>query len=306
MHANGEDRGDDPRGPLCVQPCAGADGTDQAGRLRSVETCRNLPEPVETPVVLHRRDPRRKRPSRAGSCRLPRRPHSLRLLREDFKGSWTRDSGRCDDDGDGDHRYRTEDRGRARRARREARHRLPRRLDPRHRAGALRDPALAPRAARSRSPPPTWSSRCGRRSRREVDGDGAVVMPGKPLVELARLLPASEVTIELPAGGGHRPDRLRGVQLAPARLQRGGLPAAAGGRRAAARDRPRGAARDGRPGRALGLAGRVAARPDRDPRPLRGRQARHGRHRLVPALGQGDGSSARRRRSSRRSSRPAR
>ena len=28
-----EDRGHDPRGPLCVQPCAGADRTDQAGRL---------------------------------------------------------------------------------------------------------------------------------------------------------------------------------------------------------------------------------------------------------------------------------
>ena len=30
----------------------------------------------------------------------------------------------------------------------------------------------------------------------DVDGDGSVVIPGKPLVELARLLPESEVTIE--------------------------------------------------------------------------------------------------------------
>ena len=36
-----EDRGDDPRGSLCVQPCAGADGTDQAGRLISVGTSKH-------------------------------------------------------------------------------------------------------------------------------------------------------------------------------------------------------------------------------------------------------------------------
>ena len=30
----------------------------------------------------------------------------------------------------------------------------------------------------------------------QVEGDGAVVIPGKPLVELARLLPESDVTIE--------------------------------------------------------------------------------------------------------------
>ena len=36
----------------------------------------------------------------------------------------------------------------------------------------------------------------------QVDGDGAVVIPGKPLVELARLLPESDVTIEYrPAEG---------------------------------------------------------------------------------------------------------
>jgi DNA polymerase-3 subunit beta len=36
----------------------------------------------------------------------------------------------------------------------------------------------------------------------QVDGDGAVVIPGKPLVELARLLPENEVTIEYrPAEG---------------------------------------------------------------------------------------------------------
>src|ERR671912_1671182 len=30
----------------------------------------------------------------------------------------------------------------------------------------------------------------------DVEGEGAVVIPGKPLVELARLLPESDVTIE--------------------------------------------------------------------------------------------------------------
>jgi len=36
----------------------------------------------------------------------------------------------------------------------------------------------------------------------QVDGDGAVVIPGKPLVELARLLPENDVTIEYrPAEG---------------------------------------------------------------------------------------------------------
>ncbi len=122
----------------------------------------------------------------------------------------------------------------------------------------------------------------------QVEGDGAVVIPGKPLVELARLLPESDVTIE------YRPEEgtvqiVSGlVQLAPARLQRRGLPAAAGRRRAAALDRPRGAARDDRPRRALRVARRVAPGADRDPRPLRGGEARDGRDRLVPALGQGD------------------
>ena len=36
-----QDRGDDPGGQVCVQPCAGTDRTDQASRLISVETFRN-------------------------------------------------------------------------------------------------------------------------------------------------------------------------------------------------------------------------------------------------------------------------
>ena len=48
---------------------------------------------------------------------------------------------------------------------------------------------LRSRPARSRSPPPTWSCRCARRCPPSVEGDGAIVVPGKLLVDLARLLP---------------------------------------------------------------------------------------------------------------------
>ena len=140
----------------------------------------------------------------------------------------------------------------------------------------------------------------------QVEGDGAVVIPGKPLVDLARLLPESEVTLEYRPEEGTVADRLGLVQLAPPRLQRRGLPAPAGRRRPAARDRPRRAARDDRPRRPLRLARRVAAGADGDPRPLRGRQARDGRDRLLPALRQGDAARRGRARSSRRSFRPGR
>ena len=106
----------------------------------------------------------------------------------------------------------------------------------------------------------------------------------------------------VPARGGHGADRLRLVQLAPARLQRRGLPAAADRRRPVALDRPRGVARDRGSCRALRLARRVAPRADRDPRPFRGWEARHGRNRLLPALGQGD--RARRRRARARGDHP--
>ena len=122
----------------------------------------------------------------------------------------------------------------------------------------------------------------------QVEGDGAVVIPGKPLVELARLLPESDVTIEYRPEEGTVQIVSGSVQLAPARLQRRGLPAATGRRRAAALDRPRGAARDRRPRRTLGVPRRVAPSADRDPRSLRDGEARDGRYRLLPALGEGD------------------
>ena len=171
----------------------------------------------------------------------------------------------------------------------EARRRLPRRLDPRHRADPVRDPAPRRRTARSSSPRPTWSSRCARRSRPQVDGRGRGRHP-RQAARRSRAAAAGERGDDrVPPGGGRRPDRLRARRATRLNtLQRRGLPAAAGRRRAAARDRPRGAARDGRPCRAVRVARRVAPGADRHPRALRGRQARDGRDRLLPALGQGD------------------
>ena len=111
----------------------------------------------------------------------------------------------------------------------------------------------------------------------EVEGEGAVVIPGQA-VRRAGAPPAGERGhARVQARRGHDPDRLGVVQLAPARLQRGGLPAPAGGRRSAARDRSRGIARDRRPGRQIGVPRRVAAGSDGDPRSLRGGQVDHGR-----------------------------
>ena len=55
MHANAKIDGHDPRGPLCVQPCAGTDRTDQASRMISVDSCVEPAEPVDERSVLHRR-----------------------------------------------------------------------------------------------------------------------------------------------------------------------------------------------------------------------------------------------------------
>ncbi len=94
----------------------------------------------------------------------------------------------------------------------------------------------------------------------------------------------------------HRPEQgtlevdLRLGELQAQHLQRRGLPEAPRCReRGDLHGRPRRVPRDGLARRALGVARRVAAGADRDPRPLRGREARDGGDRLVPALRQGDG-----------------
>ena len=85
--------------------------------------------------------------------------------------------------------------------------------------------------------------------------EGSVVVPGRLLLDLARLLPAAEVTIE------HKPEeaaveiRSRLGDLPAAHLQRRGLPAAPRGRgRGAARGRPRDGADHDRAGQPLGVA----------------------------------------------------
>ena len=93
-----------------------------------------------------------------------------------------------------------------------------------------------------------------------------------------------------------RPRLLGQRELHAADVQRRGLPAPAGDRRDAdVRGRARAAARDDRPCRARRVARRGAPGADRSPRPVRRRQARHGRDRLVSPCGQGDRARQRRR-----------
>ena len=123
----------------------------------------------------------------------------------------------------------------------------------------------------------------------QVETEGSVVVPGRLLLELARLLPDAEVTLEHKRRGGRGRDPLRHGDLPSAHLQRRGLPAAAGGRGGRApRDRARELARDGGAGQPLRVARRVAPGADRCPDALRAGKARDGRDRLLPALGQGD------------------
>ena len=119
---------------------------------------------------------------------------------------------------------------------------------------------------------------------------GSVVVPGRLLVDLARLLPDAGRAARASRGGRRADRRVRNGELPAAHVQRGGLPAPAGDRRHADLHRRRGgAARDRRAGVALGLARRIAPGADRDPRALRAGQARDGRNRFVQARGQGNG-----------------
>ena len=110
-----------------------------------------------------------------------------------------------------------------------------------------------------------------------------MVVPGRLLADLARLLPDDEVTLEYRAGGGCRARHVRELLVAAEHLQRRGLPAPAGARRRRCTtiDRPRCSRRSS--GRSRRVARRVAAGADRDPGSLRGRPADHGRDRLVPS-----------------------
>ena len=64
-----------------------------------------------------------------------------------------------------------------------------------------------------------------------VEGDGVVVLPGKTLADIARLLPADEVTIEHRPDGVGRARDLRQRELHAEHVQPRGLPAPARARR---------------------------------------------------------------------------
>ena len=68
--------------------------------------------------------------------------------------------------------------------------------DPRRAPGPLRDPCSPPTASRACAPP-TWSSASTSALEGEAEGAGAVVLPGRLLVEVARSLPDGSVTLEL-------------------------------------------------------------------------------------------------------------
>ena len=123
-----------------------------------------------------------------------------------------------------------------------------------------------------------------------VEDEGAVVVPGRLLVDIARLLPPGEVTLE------YRPEE------GTAKLTCG--PAEYSLNTFAVEDFPRlpeldgdepllgrspGVPRHDREGRPLRVARRVAPGAHRRSRQVRGRQARDGCDRLVPAERQGDG-----------------
>ena len=149
--------------------------------------------------------------------------------------------------------------------------------------------------ARSSSPRRTWSSRSARGSRRVGRGEGAVVVPGKLLADLVRLLPADEVSIEYRRRGRRprrsRPGRTpRGSTSSPRRTSRGCRPSTCRCRRSPRRRCSR------RSTASRGRASRDESRPVLTGILVRfeGRQARDGGDRLVPALRQGDRARARR------------
>ena len=240
--------------------------------------------PVDNRPFVHRSRPQRKRarPSRVSRPSSPSSTLPMYYDKRFFKHDGNRHRGRIGDEGHLSHRDELVA---------EARARLARAVSTRATVQVLAGILLRARqAAAASSPRPTWSSRCARRSTAQVEGDGAVVVPGRLLVDLSRLLPDDRGHDRASPGG-----RRRARHVA--------APASSRLHTFAAEDFPR--LPDGRP-RALHastaprcsrrssassrvrLPRRVAAGADRHPRALRGRQARHGRDRLVPARREGD------------------
>ena len=125
---------------------------------------------------------------------------------------------------------------------------------------------------------------------RTVEGDGAVVVPGKLLVDLSRAFAAGRGDDRLPTGGRRR-DRLGGeLYVAAEHLRGGGFPAPALRPTCrCTRSTTASLLDDDRPGGAFCVARRVAAGADRDPGAVRGQAPDDGCDGLVPALDQGDG-----------------
>ena len=114
-------------------------------------------------------------------------------------------------------------------------------LDPQRRAGALRRDDLRagrlhPGAARA----PTWRSACASRSRPRSTRPGAAVLPARLLLDVARSLPAEQLTLELRSAEQDVELICGPSDLPPAHAARRGLPHAA---RAVARDARRAARR---------------------------------------------------------------
>ena len=123
----------------------------------------------------------------------------------------------------------------------------------------------------SSSRPPTWSCRCALRSPAQVEGDGAVVVPGRTLARHRPLAAGRRGHDRAPARRGASSTSRRGARATACtrttpedfpRLPE--LDAVETSRR-----RPRAAARDDRPRRPRRVARRVAAGADGHPRPVR-------------------------------------
>ena len=161
----------------------------------------------------------------------------------------------------------------------------------------------------SSSPRPTWSSRCAPRSRRRWTAKARSSSRAGCWSTCRACCPTGEVDARAPRRGERRcRSRCGAAEYRLQHLQRRGLPAAARRRGAPTLTRRRAT----RCSTTVAPVSRAVSRDESRP-VLTGilvrferRQARDGRDRLVPALGQGDADRGRRCRSSRRSSRRAR
>ena len=115
----------------------------------------------------------------------------------------------------------------------------------------------------------------------EITGDASVVVPGRLLTDLVRLLPEDTVTLSYEEGEGVLSVTSGATHRDTERLQRGGLPPPSPARCSASSHRGEGATRDDRQGGPCRLTRRVASGTHRRARAIRGRTARDGCDRLL-------------------------